>query len=94
MFSQNWSLKAEYLYYSLSPVSINLSQGDTRMIINGAGLSAGGLLAAYNFTARTNFNGNIARVGVNYHFNMSTMPKAMKYSNMLLIASQTKPLVL
>jgi outer membrane immunogenic protein len=79
MFSQNWSLKAEYLYYSLSPVSINMGQGATHVINNGAGLSAGGLLDVYNFTARTNFNGNIVRAGVNYHFNFASAPVVAKF---------------
>jgi outer membrane immunogenic protein len=61
LFSPNWSVKAEYLYYDLGRVTFGV----------------GGLTLATAKTtfftdlpvASTRFNGHIVRVGLNYHFN-------------------------
>ena len=60
MFSPNWSVKAEYLYYDLGKVTFG---------VGGLTLATAG---ATFFTdlpvASTRFNGHIVRVGLNYHF--------------------------
>jgi outer membrane immunogenic protein len=65
MMAPNWSAKAEYLYYDLG--SVTYSAGSA------SGVAAGGILSGVTvFTiasqASTRFNGNIVRVGLNYHF--------------------------
>ena len=61
LFSPNWSVKAEYLYYDLGRVTFG---------VGGLTLATAG---ATFFTdlpvASTRFNGHIVRVGLNYHFN-------------------------
>jgi outer membrane immunogenic protein len=61
LFSPNWSVKAEYLYYDLG-----------RITFGGGGLTLATAGATF-FTdlpvASTRFNGHIVRVGLNYHFN-------------------------
>lgn len=59
MFSPNWSVKAEYLYYDLGRSNLNVA-----VIPLGPPLQGGG--TGYN----TNFRneGHIARVGLNYKF--------------------------
>ncbi len=73
MFMPNWSAKAEYLYYDLGNVSAQL---DT----NKFGLAAGVVTQPFNSTTYTGrVNGNIARLGVNYHFNSSPAAVVAKY---------------
>jgi outer membrane immunogenic protein len=63
MFLPRWSLKAEYLYYDLGTVSydtlivdpITVPYTPPNYFVN-------------NAHTTTRFNGNIARLGVNYHF--------------------------
>jgi outer membrane immunogenic protein len=62
MLAQQWSFKAEYLYYDLGSVTYNgqvaapLTSGvPPTFFIN-------------NVQTSTRFNGNIVRVGLNYHF--------------------------
>lgn len=59
MFLPNWSAKVEYLYYDLGSVTYGLgplvSNNGARFTVNTLQSSA-------------RFNGDIARVGVNYHF--------------------------
>ncbi|WP_448954865.1 outer membrane protein [Labrys neptuniae] len=53
MFAANWSVKAEYLYYNL---------GKARYA------QAAGLAGSSQQTTHVKFDGQIARVGLNYHF--------------------------
>jgi outer membrane immunogenic protein len=53
MAGANWSLKAEYLYYDLGDISYAFLDP---------------AFPAFNFKARSDFRGHIARVGVNYRF--------------------------
>lgn len=72
MFAPNWSAKVEYLYYDLGSITTN-----TSLV---AGFSTGGTLTwAYAANASARFNGNIARAGVNYHFNWATNPVVAKF---------------
>jgi outer membrane immunogenic protein len=62
LFLPNWSAKAEYLYYDLGDVSYNAG------LLQGA-FSNGLVRYAVSPQVSTRFDGNIVRVGVNYHFN-------------------------
>ena len=64
MFSPDVSLKAEYLYYDLGSATY-LS---TPLVANGTALQAGFNNMVFP-TSRTRFDGQVARVGINYHFN-------------------------
>ena len=67
MFMQNWSAKAEYLYYNLG--SANSS----------ATVTSANNAWAYNVQNSTQFNGNLVRAGVSYHFNLGAAPVVAKY---------------
>ena len=64
---QNWSAKAEYLYYNLGSVGSQTNVVEP----NGAW--------SYNIQNRTQFNGNLVRAGVNYHINWGAAPILAKY---------------
>ena len=63
LFAPNWSVKAEYLYYDLGSVTYGLSPLSN---FN----TAGTLFTGGAPVSRTRFTGNIARAGLNYHFNL------------------------
>jgi outer membrane immunogenic protein len=76
MFLQNWSVKVEYLYYSLGSESFQL-----RPLVNTAPtivvlgvLIRGGVFSSAFAQSSTRFNGNIIRAGLNYHFNWLPAP--------------------
>ena len=77
----NWSAKAEYLYYDLG--SVNTYNGQLVRVWNNhqtvSGITAGDIACSSVSQSKVNFNGNIARVGVNYHFNLASMPVVAKY---------------
>jgi outer membrane immunogenic protein len=63
---QKWSIKAEYLYYDLGSANYGtgrafIDEGPTQLPGNG--------VAGIATTTHVHFNGNIARLGVNYHLN-------------------------
>jgi outer membrane immunogenic protein len=64
MFWQHWSAKAEYLYYDLGSVTYN--NGSLAYTQGSLGGEGGPVVISSQST--TKFTGNIARVGVNYHF--------------------------
>jgi outer membrane immunogenic protein len=75
MFMPNWSAKAEYLYYDLGSAQTNAgytvvakTRGTDPQInfINGSQISS-------------RFNGNIVRLGVNYHMNFASAPVIAKF---------------
>ncbi len=73
MFLPNWSVKVEYLYYSLGGVNFGAPQllnlfTDTHTLAWTSALSAS-----------TSFHGNIVRAGINYHFNWAPPPIVAKY---------------
>ncbi len=73
LFWPNWSAKVEYLYYDLGNVSYAVSP-----------LASLEVTTPFVYTvvasqARTRFNGNIVRAGVNYHFNWGAPPVVAKY---------------
>jgi outer membrane immunogenic protein len=59
MFAPHWSLKAEFLYYDLGHVSADMTLTE---------LSGGVPFTTIGITSRVNFNGDIARGGINYRF--------------------------
>ncbi|PPD46110.1 MAG: hypothetical protein CTY15_01655 [Methylocystis sp.] len=61
MFGNNASVKAEYLHYDLGSVSYGLSPLMTVL----PGIPLTNVIAA---TARTQFRGDVTRIGINYHF--------------------------
>ncbi len=70
LFSPNWSLKVEYLYYDLGSHTFGLSP----------------LVNTFTFpvtivgpSASTRFNGNIVRAGIDYHINWLPAPIVAKY---------------
>ncbi len=66
MFHDNWSVRAEYLYYDLGAVSVaGALSGVT---------PAGAPSNAYTLASQTStrFNGNVVRGGLNYHFDWGT----------------------
>jgi len=72
MFLPNWSLKVEYLYYSLGSGSYGLSTSSFSAFF--------GALDTTNVSRiSTKFNGNIVRVGLNYHFDWGAPPVVAKY---------------
>jgi outer membrane immunogenic protein len=62
LFMPNWSAKAEYLYYDLGDVSYSAG-------LLQAADSTGFVRYAVSPQVSSRFDGNIVRVGVNYHFN-------------------------
>ncbi len=60
MFAPRWSVKAEYLYYDLGHLTLNsqLNQFNPAFM----------LFTTVSTQSEVHFNGNIARVGVNYKF--------------------------
>src|SRR5450756_1611916 len=66
MFTSKWSAKAEYLYYDLG--SANYGTGGYGFDEGPTNFPGGGFASVATST-RVHFNGNIVRVGVNYHLN-------------------------
>jgi outer membrane immunogenic protein len=64
MFLSKWSVKAEYLYYDLG--SANYGTGGVAVDVAPTNLPGFGI-ASIATSSRVHFNGNIVRVGVNYH---------------------------
>jgi outer membrane immunogenic protein len=62
MFAPRWSVKAEYLYYDLGTETWSLGN------INQFGLNGALLETVSASQSKTRFNGNIARLGINWHF--------------------------
>ena len=74
MFMQNWSAKAEYLYYDLG----NASGTVANSYIGTGGFSGNaGLQNVTNYSGR--ISGNIIRAGVNYHLNFASAPMIAKF---------------
>ena len=69
MFNDNWSLKAEGMYYNLGTIEL----ASTPVVVNCGGVACGGVangaaLWASTPVTKIQFDGVIARAGVNYHF--------------------------
>lgn len=72
MMAANWSIKGEALYYNLGSTSVSNTT-----------YNANGFFAANNpiggSTTRAYYQGVIARAGVNYHFNIASVPVIAKF---------------
>jgi outer membrane immunogenic protein len=92
MFAPNWSLKAEGIYWSMGNLAVPTSSFSSAPITGVAGLippiapiAPLANLSAFNGLSnvgatRVNYQGVIARMGVNYHFNWgSSAPVLAKY---------------
>jgi outer membrane immunogenic protein len=69
MFHDNWSLRAEGMYYNLGTIDLV----STPVVVNCGGVSCGGVATGATMWATTpitkiQFDGVIVRGGVNYHF--------------------------
>ncbi len=62
-FAPQWSLKGEYLYYDLGDVTLNQTQ-NLFYFVNVQPTPA----ATLAIQSVAHYHGNIARIGVNYHF--------------------------
>jgi len=72
LFTPNWSVKVEYLYFDLG--SVQRTFGPLAVTVGAAPL-----VTAFP-ALRANFNGNIVRAGINYHFNWGVpAPVVAKY---------------
>lgn len=70
LFMPSWSLKAEALYWNLGTLNVRTGSLSPNVFgFSGLGQSLNWGLAGTNGIARVNYQGVIARVGVNYHFN-------------------------
>ena len=79
MFMQNWSAKAEAFYYDLG--ALNLTSA-TVAPASGVAAQMGRNVPDAQIifqNTRVNYNGVIARVGVNYHFNWGSAPVVASY---------------
>lgn len=81
MFMPNWSLKAEALYYNLGNMNISnatiATGGWSR--VEGTIYQTYASPAAITSSTRVNYQGVIARAGINYHFNLASAPVVAKF---------------
>jgi outer membrane immunogenic protein len=79
MFMPNWSLKGEAIYYNLGSLAVT---GVATAPASGVAANMGMVIAdaqtIYTST-RVNYEGVVARAGVNYHFNWGSAPIVAKY---------------
>jgi outer membrane immunogenic protein len=68
MFAAGWSAKVEYLYYDLGSVSYGI--GTSGAVVLPGFVPAGTNWFTNISTASTRYNGSIARMGLNYRFNL------------------------
>jgi outer membrane immunogenic protein len=73
MFAPNWSVKAEYLYYDLG--SVNYATALSQVCTGVACAINGGVFVSTTGVTSLRYNGSIARVGVNWHFNGPVVAK-------------------
>lgn len=72
MFAKNWSLKSEYIYYSLGSIS---ARGGYAAMFNP---QTGAVQAGVSQLSSASFGGHIARAGINYHLNFEPIQAAFK----------------
>jgi outer membrane immunogenic protein len=68
LFLPNWSMKVEWLHYDLGDVSFIAPELQAIVTQAGAGLPVGAVRYGITPEISSRFDGDIARVGVNYHF--------------------------
>ena len=80
MFMPNWSLKGEALYYNLGNMNVRTtsvapsSMGPSTYATNGFASTA-----VISSNTSVNYQGIVARAGVNYHFNLGSAPVVAKF---------------
>lgn len=81
MFMQNWSLKTEAMYWNLGNMNVaTYALGSAPPISWDSGTeSLNGTVGLISGRSNVNYQGVIARVGVNYHFNFASAPVAAKF---------------
>jgi outer membrane immunogenic protein len=70
MFAPSWSIKAEYLYYDLG------KQSTQNQFV---AYSPSGAQWTYGSYSSRQFNGNVARAGINYHLSFANAPLLTKF---------------
>lgn len=70
MFASNWSAKVEYLYYNLGKLSYSSTA---------ARLTNIGVASIYASQTNTSIDGNLVRLGINYHFHTPSLAEIAKY---------------
>jgi outer membrane immunogenic protein len=85
MLAPNWSLKAEAIYWNLGNMNLQTAVGASSTL-GAVGLSPNSepyqsyvKAAGFAGTANVNYQGIIARAGVNYHFNFASAPVVAKF---------------
>lgn len=83
MFMQNWSLKAEAIYWNMGNMNVSTASfapapAGVEVDFNQRPGYWSSSYVAYG-TTRVNYQGVIARAGVNYHFNMGAAPVVASY---------------
>ena len=73
MFMPNWSAKAEYLYYNLGNLNAQLNSALYAMSASPASQP----FRTTNLSGQV--NGNVVRLGVNYHFSSAPKPVVAKF---------------
>jgi opacity protein-like surface antigen len=79
MFAPDWSVKAEALYYNLGGATIRSSAIAAYNPDYAAASFTSPLMSANSAMTRVKFDGVIARVGINYHFNWGAAPGGATY---------------
>ena len=76
MIMNNWSVKAEYLYYDLGTTSMYIGQGIGVQRIQTATsqIPVGQIAQMRSAYSNMHFTGKVIRAGVNYHFNFASAP--------------------
>lgn len=78
MFMPNWSLKAEGIYWNMGNMNVATAAYSAPTFPGNAGFTGTGDIATGG--TRVNYQGVIARMGVNYHFNFGgSAPIVAKY---------------
>lgn len=68
IFHPNWTAKIEYLYYDLGKITYNDGRLVDTVTTAFDGAPVGSTFAAVGINTTTHFNGQLVRVGINYHF--------------------------
>ena len=78
MFMPNWSVKTEAIYYNLGSQTITSYTYAPAYIFTSGSTTRTGDWLTKNMN-QISYNGIIARAGINYHFNLGSMPVVTKF---------------
>ena len=80
MFMPNWSLKAEGIYWNLGNMNVATSAIAFAPTTNNVTYEQPSSIGAYAFgNTNLNYQGVIARMGINYHFNIASVFSVAKF---------------